>query len=317
MTPAPHIYSAFGLSVHSDVELPRMRRGSGGPRVDVHVGPPVLRTNPGPGPPAFSAGMERMWRSDDGWLLRYEDPRNKETWTMRVATGGGTIDVERTEGIAQRDLLEILQTVGLASALQQRGVLLLHACVVEVGDGAMLVLGASGSGKSTTAAALVRHGLALLSDDVAAIEVAGDVLSVHPGLDRLRVTADTARAMGWDPDGLPRVFGTPLLGDKRNVELSVADGSFCAEARPVTAIFVLGPRTNAATAQLATLPPGDALAVLRANCYRDALLDRGQHAKRFPLIARLAHEAPVHAVRAPDDHTALPGLVAALLAEVR
>lgn len=317
MTPTPHIYGAFGLTVHSDVELPSLPPGSGGPRVDVHMGPPVSQTEAGTGPPAFSAGMERMWRSGAGWLLRYEDPRSEETWTMRVAAGGGAVDVERTEGIVQRDLLEIVQTVGLASALQLRGVLLLHACVLEIGGAAVLVLGASGSGKSTTGAALVRHGLALLSDDIAAVEVAGDALVVHPGLRRMRVTSDTARAMGWDPDTLTRVFDTPLLGDKRGVEVSVAGGSFCAEARPVAAIIVLGPRTTAAAAQLETLPPSDALAVLRANGYRDALLDRAQHAWRFPLIARLAHEVPVHAVRARDDHAALPELVEVLLGEVR
>lgn len=317
MTHAQHVHRAFGLTVHSSVELPDLPRGrgSGGGRcVLVQVHPTVERTRPGTGPPAFATGPQRMWRSAEGWLMRYQGSRNDDSWTLRIAADGSTIHVERTEGVPLPDILRLVQSIGLASVLQLRGVLLLHACVAEVGGRAVLVLGASGSGKSTTAAALLRRGLALLSDDVAAIEVVDGDLVVHPGLYRLRVTPDSARATGWDPEALPRVFRTPLLGDKRHVELSVASGSFCSEARQIAAMFVLGPRTEAAVPHVERLGPREALAALRTHGYRDALLDRAQHVQRFPLIIRLAREVPLHTVCPPDDLAALPQLVDSLLA---
>jgi HPr Serine kinase C-terminal domain len=316
VTGAPHIRTAFGLTVQSELELPSLTPGTGSRRVVLRVNPPVDRTEEGTGAPVFTADMERVWRSADGWLLRYEDPHREETWAMRVDSAGTAIDVERTEGIALPDLLQIVQSIGLAIVLQLRGVLLFHACAVDVGGQAILVLGAAGAGKSTMAAALVRHGFALLSDDISAIEVIDGAPVVHPGPPRLRLRPDAARATGWDPAALPRVFDTPLLGDKRHVELAVEGGSFCAEARRIAAIFVLERRTKDPAPLLRPLSSVEALATLRRNGYRDWLLEREQHAQRFPLIARLAHEVPVHSIRATDDHGALPGLIDSMLALV-
>ena len=308
------IQSGFGLTVRAEAADPSTPAASDGRHVAVRVNPPVDRTETGDGPPFFAAGMERVWHSPDGWLLRYEDPRSGHSWTMRVNPTGTAIEVERTAGIPLGDLLQFVQSVGLVSALQLRGTLLLHACAVEVAGRAILVVGAAGGGKSTTAAASVRHGLALLTDDIAAIESIAGSLVVHPGLPRLRLRPDAARAMGWDPAGLPRVFDTPLLSNKRHVELTVDGGSFCPEPRPIAAIFVLEPRTE--DLRLRKLPPSEALAALRANGYRDWLLDRAQLAHRFPQIARLADEVPVYGISAADDHASLPTLIDSMVAVV-
>ena len=308
MSTRTYVYGAFGLTVTSDVELPALGPpGANGSRVAVRVSPPVARTIPSARSASFVAGMERMWRSPEGWLLRYEHPDGRESWTMRVAPTGDTIDVERTRGIALGDLVEILQSVGLASALQLQGSLLLHACAVDTGGHAVLVAGPTGSGKSTVAAAFVREGFALLSDDVAAIKPADGTLVVYPGPPRLRITPQSARPLGWDPDALPRVFANQLLGDKRRVELSVGDGSFCAQPREIAAIFVLGQRASMPAVE--SVSPGEALRLLRANGYRDALLDRAQHAERFPLMARVVREIPIHTVNVPDDYAALTEVV--------
>lgn len=298
MTGDQHIQSAFGLTVGSDIV--------------VRVNPPVARVAEGNGTPVFATPMERVWHSVEGWLLRYDDPRNDEAWTMRVDAAGSAVEVERTAGIPLGDLLQFVQSAGMATVLQLRGVLLLHACAVEVDGRAVLVMGAAGAGKSTTAAAFVRHGLALLTDDISAIEAGNGGLLVHPGLPRLRLLPDTARLMGWDPGELPLVYGTPLLGDKRHVELTVDGGSFCAEPRRIAAIFMLGPR-NREGPRHRTLAPSEALAALRANGYRDWLLDRAQQADRFPLIARLAAEVPVYSISTADDHAALPRLIDSML----
>jgi hypothetical protein len=312
-----HVHRAFGRTVHSDVELPSLLPGAGPDRaVVIRAGPPVERTHPGNGPPAFIAGMECMWSSPDGWLLRYEAPDSGESWTMHIERDGRTIVVERTRALKLRDIAQILQSVGLASALQLQGTLLLHGCAIDVGGEGVLVLGDSGAGKSTTAAAFVRQGLALLSDDVAALEPAGDALVVHPGPQRLWLEPQTARAMGWDPDALPQAFGTPLLDDKRQVDLSVAEGSFCAETLAIAAIFVLGARTSGPAVVIERLSAAESFATVRRKGYRAALLDRAAQAERLPLLARVAHEIPVHRVHAPDDSDALPHLVASLLATV-
>lgn len=86
----------------------------------------------------------------------------------------------------------------------QRGVLPLHACAVEIDGGAVAFAGASGAGKSTLAAAFHRRGFRLLADDVTPIDFAGGTVRFLPGLRRIRLWADSVEAAGWNQAGLER-----------------------------------------------------------------------------------------------------------------
>jgi hypothetical protein len=235
---------------------------------------------------------------------------------MRFHAGGHEVRVESTPVLPLADILQVVQTSGLTSALLLQGALLLHGCVVEVSGSAIVVVGDSGAGKSTTAAGLLASGAALLSDDVACLEPVDGRVVAHAGPRGLRLTPEAARAAGHDPETLPRVFSSPLLPGKRLVRTSAADGTFCPDARPLAAVFALGRRTDEAEPRIERLGAAAALAALRAHGYRDSSLDRAQHARRLPLLARVAHEVPVYAAAAPDDLAALPRFVAALAAEV-
>jgi hypothetical protein len=60
----------------------------------------------------------------------------------------------------------------------------------------VLILGDSGAGKSTTAAALCLSGATLLADDAALIEERGGVLRVTPSEDRHYLTRQSSDALG-------------------------------------------------------------------------------------------------------------------------
>jgi len=86
----------------------------------------------------------------------------------------------------------------------QRGVLPLHACSVEIDGGAIAFAGASGAGKSTLAAAFHARGFRLLSDDVTPVDFSGPAVRFLPGLRRIRLWADSIKAAAWDSAGLER-----------------------------------------------------------------------------------------------------------------
>lgn len=86
----------------------------------------------------------------------------------------------------------------------QRGVLPLHACSVEVDGQALAFAGVSGAGKSTLAAAFHRRGFRLLADDVTPVDFSGESVRFLPGLRRIRLWADSAKAAAWDPAELER-----------------------------------------------------------------------------------------------------------------
>ena len=80
----------------------------------------------------------------------------------------------------------LLSAQALPLAATLRGLEVLHASGVLLGDdalngGAVLVAGPQGAGKSSLAAALVRGGATLLSDDTVALESREGALWAHPG----------------------------------------------------------------------------------------------------------------------------------------
>jgi hypothetical protein len=219
--------------------------------------------------------------------------------------------VARTESIGADEVLPVVQTVGLAASLQLAGEVVLHGSAVAVGGRAILLLGSSGSGKSTTSVALLRAGHALLSDDIAAVTFDEGAPTVHPGPQRMRVAPATARAAGWEPERLPRVFSAAVLGDKLAVDPT--GDAFCPIPLSIVAIYVLGPRGR--HLQIAPLAPPDALRALLGNGYRSLLLSRAQHGRLLPHLARLAETVPTRRVGAEDDLASLPRLVEALVAD--
>lgn len=86
----------------------------------------------------------------------------------------------------------------------QRGVLPLHACSVEIDGQAIAFAGVSGAGKSTLAAAFHRRGFQLFADDVTPIDFSGERVRFLPGLRRIRLWANSAKAAAWNPGELER-----------------------------------------------------------------------------------------------------------------
>ncbi|WP_156041029.1 PqqD family protein [Chondromyces apiculatus] len=111
--------------------------------------------------------------------------------------GEGTFDEARPRGSVEA-AVRALMTLALA----RRGVLVLHAAAVAHGGDAVVLLGASGAGKTTTARRLGREGLRRLSDDLIAIETKASPPVLHrlpferAGRGPLRGAGEVARCRG-------------------------------------------------------------------------------------------------------------------------
>jgi len=84
----------------------------------------------------------------------------------------------------------------MALAAHADGHLTLHAGAVSVGGRAIALVGPKHAGKSTLALALVRKGARLLTDDALVVRLRGGTAWVAPGVQRIRLWEDTARALG-------------------------------------------------------------------------------------------------------------------------
>ncbi len=138
---------------------------------------------------------------------------------------------------------------GVARAFQQQiaGKLALHAGAAERAGKAVVLLGASGSGKSTATATLcAREGFSLLADDVAAIDQEGDHFVVRP-TEAVHSLRDGALAlMGFDETRAPATLGTGCAG----------------ESSRLAAVVLLSPRVEASSVTVQRLRGREALTAL-------------------------------------------------------
>ena len=310
-----HRYEAFGVSIRSNRRLQGLRTSETS-RVDIDVefdgscAPEVDHRAAGTTPYTGWGSVRAC--EDGGRLLLYASHGGESAWSMRVSGDGRSIEVRWRGPVELADVATFVETTGLPTALLLRGVPLLHGCAVAAGGAAFLVLGPGGAGKSTFAAAAVAGGHALLTDDIAALDGTGDQVQVHPGGGQLRMSEDTAEALGWDPAELRRVFATPAMSPKLFAPLSPADGSLCTETRRLAAIFVLG-EWRARSVAIDRLAPAAALRAILRNTFGERAVDARVRARLLPFWARLAREVPVHAVVPPDGLAMAPSLVDAVV----
>ncbi len=178
--------------------------------------------------------------------------------------------------------------------LHQRGIFPLHASCVEIGGIAIAIAGSSGRGKSVLAAALVRHGATLFSDDICALRLLeGQPAAALQGGTGLGLWPDARAAVGGEYEWLPIRPGHA----KRVARLHAADlGS-----RPLATIIRLAPERGNVTPGISRLCGPAAVAPPIAELiYRFSLgrlLGHGQHLYRD--VMRLAGAVPIYELQRP------------------
>ena len=191
----------------------------------------------------------------------------------------------------------------LGALLIQRGMVVLHGNALEKDGRAIVSLGHSGAGKSTTAYALMQQGWRLLADDLVAITPEGLVL---PGIPRIKLWHDAARAFGLDPETLP-----PIRQGMRKYLLMGEAVRRATAAVPLAALFLLHKRPDAGE------DPGggritritsqkEAALTLRNQAFRPRFVrGLGQEGPNFIALARLQKRVPLATLPLPSSIAAM------------
>ncbi len=87
-----------------------------------------------------------------------------------------------------------------------RGILPLHACAVRIGKRTIAIAGPSCAGKSTLAAALLRRGHTLITDDICAVTYPSGSPLVLPSFPALKLAPDSLKMLDIDRNGLTHVW---------------------------------------------------------------------------------------------------------------
>jgi hypothetical protein len=123
-----------------------------------------------------------------------------------LITEGREIVIDPARGACDEDVRTFLFGSPFAALLEQRGMLVLHASVIQVDDEYVPFLGVSAAGKSTIVAALVTRGYPCVSDDLCALSLTDDgEIYAACGYPQLHLWPDSLERLGIDANRLQRV----------------------------------------------------------------------------------------------------------------
>ena len=273
------LHRAFGLTLRSEIPLPGLRPAPSG---DADL---VIESGDWEAIDAAWSGAARspVWETSfpDGQAVRAELGLAGDQLIAYGDRARFHLSVDlRTVTCAARDETDphwqrfLLDTV-LWWVCLSRGYQVVHASAVESDAGVLAFAGATGGGKTSLAAELLRRGGRLFADDVLVLERHDAGLIAHPGPPLMNLPCAS---------GYPQEVGRPLARFPAQAENWVAVDRASERARPVTALFLLR--------RAAGLP----LAVERRNA---TVLDVLPHlwglphadgaAERFQVASDLAH----------------------------
>ena len=178
--PKTFFYSAFGLGISSELEFPELSK--------VRSRRTQVRIRRGPVPPS-SATFH--WDNDS---------------SIRVS-GGRSIRIDVHPGAEMCSVRLGVLGPAFSRLLVQRGDYVVHASAVVIGGKAVAFIGASGTGKSTLAAALCRRGHRLLCDDLLRLRIEKKRVIAFPAFPRHKLWPDSLRRTGHKRRSAVRIDG--------------------------------------------------------------------------------------------------------------
>ena len=188
-------------------------------------------------------------------------------------------------------------------ALSDKGKLVFHASAVEIGDGAVAFLGASGRGKSTLAASFATSGYRFLTDDGLLLEPSGDRFMVQPSDGSVRLWGDSRAAITK-----PGIASAPALPYTPKERLLAGDEiQFCREPRPLVRAYLLG-ETPIAHPAMRSIKGAEALVEWVKHSFLLDLQKRTLLASHFDQVARLVACVECFVIEFPRRYEDLPRL---------
>lgn len=201
--------------------------------------------------------------------------------------------------------------------LERRGTPTLHSSVATVGGSAVGFLGVKGGGKTSTLAAMLVRGHALLADDLLALRVLQVDIMAERGFPSLRLWPAQAARFVDDWERLP--FVRP---DTTKVRATVGDGHhvgrFAEHAAPLRRLYLPERSETVERISLERLRPDLAVMALLRHSFLPHEVQRfGWQPRRLTVLADLAGRVPVLRLRYPSGFDRLPALVERIEADLQ
>lgn len=265
---------------------------------------PLLPQAPLPSP-VYASPRTCLFRPGRQEILRF------------LHAGDFLVDAERIDGYvtgARLDLAE-LRFLGpvLSYWFERRGLPTLHASVIALNGRAVAFVSRHGGGKSGLAAAMLRAGASLLTDDLLVLEELADRWEVRPAYPEMRMWPDEAACFAGPPERLPLVQED---SEKRRVAIGPGGfGSFRDASTPLSCIYLASRRPETAGGvEIQPVSRSEALIELIRHSFSPRLVEAaGLQPARLDRLARLVRSVPVRRLSYPSGFDRLPEVAETLL----
>jgi hypothetical protein len=242
---------------------------------------------------------------------RHVDPAQRTAWVQHAVLPDGSryrrwtglfdflvapdarrIQARMLDRANEEALLAYLLVDGLSYSMVRLGHEPVHATAVLTDRGTAAFVGASGDGKSTLAALLVRDGCRLVTDDMLVLTHERAGCLAHPGPPRIKLYRSIAEAVfGGTCAGVPMNPVTEklivALGDRQTVRTPV----------PLTAMYLIDRDDRAlcagAAPKIDRLSPARAFPRVLAATTAHYPGDRERLARQLEFVSRLVSRVPV------------------------
>jgi hypothetical protein len=178
-------YRAFGMTLRSEIPMPELTEAPPESRADLHI--------------RYTADLPLPTRAEGVVANFREDGRHFLAWPDVCAfqfRGPDLIEVQPYPDTPVSYLAFPLLGPIMALALHMRGLVTLHASAIDVEGRGVIFVGDKMAGKSTTAAAFLRAGYRLLTDDLLAIDQSDPSRPcILPAYGQIKLSQDAAQAV--------------------------------------------------------------------------------------------------------------------------
>lgn len=260
-----------------------------------------------------------VWRDSFGCLLVTRvKSADGDHYRLRLADDvtvdvlpGRQLAVTSKLGVPGSTIEHFLADQVLPRVMADDGHFILHSGAFRRDDGAILLMGPSGRGKSTLATSFDQAGFPLIGDDAMVIDWRRGRPCARPVYPSLRLLPDSIAALFAEP-----VRTTPVAHytAKRRISLPIAAGG-AGDAAPIGAIFVIAEPSN--EIRIRRLREAEACIAFIENSFALDPSDHRQALDRLKDASALANRVPAFEIGIPRDYARLAGVRSAIIETAR
>jgi hypothetical protein len=196
--------------------------------------------------------------------------------------------------------------------LELRGIPAIHASAVVVDNEAIAFLSTNKGGKSGLAAAMMREGSTILTDDLLPVEYRNNRFIARPGYPAMRMWPDQAGYFLGTYDHLEIVH--PWYAKRRILVGSQGFGSFCQEEKPLKIIYIPERGNSDSEVTIEAISGKKAFLELIHNSFSAGIVEGlGLQRERMNFFARMVVQVPMRRLIYPEGFHHLKQVVGSIL----